>query len=425
LTLTSRIITLIVDGSAETCLKLMFAEGWQIFSAPVTPDSADMKFLFQPLIDNSTLVKIQDEEGNAVEDWGFLGGWKNFIGDISPGEGYKLRVNSKDSLEVCGAIVDYPYAIPLKAGWNMIGFPQKTAVDALDVVQSLIDNENLEKVQDEEGNAIEDWGFLGGWKNFIGDFIPGKGYKVKLSTADTVLIQEVYEKSVTILPKPVPTSHFNPSFFGNGVDHMNINIAQLPKDFFQPGDELAVFDRELCVGAVTLMPHHFNEQVVSFAASAEDQYGMPGFKEGNSITLKLWSSLQNKEIELNPEILKGTSTFVKHESSLLSLKNYATTNTDNNITLNQSEIKCFPNPFNKEITIEFTLRKEAEVEVNIFNHIGQRVTALLQNKKLNNGVHRLTWDGTTSNQQKAISGMYYVRINIDGVIHHRKIVLNK
>ncbi|MCA1761238.1 MAG: T9SS type A sorting domain-containing protein, partial [Bacteroidales bacterium] len=81
--------------------------------------------------------------------------------------------------------------------------------------------------------------------------------------------------------------------------------------------------------------------------------------------------------------------------------------------------------FNKEITIEFTLGKEAEVEVNIFDNIGQRITTLLQNKKLNNGVHRLTWDGTTYGQQKAISGMYYVRIKLDGVIHHRKIVLNK
>jgi len=133
LTLTSRIITLIVDGSAETCQKLVFAEGWQIFSAPVTPDSADMKFLFQPLIDNSTLLKIQDEEGNAVEDWGYLGGWKNFIGNISPGEGYKLRVNSKDSIEICGTPVDYPYSISLKTGWNIIGYSQSAAFDALDL----------------------------------------------------------------------------------------------------------------------------------------------------------------------------------------------------------------------------------------------------------------------------------------------------
>jgi hypothetical protein len=345
LTLTSKKITLKVDESAETCQKLVFGEGWQIFSAPVTPDSADIKFLFQPLIDNSTLVKIQDEEGKAVEDFGFLGGWRNFIGNISPDEGYKLRVNNKDSIEICGAIVDYPYVIPLKAGWNIIGFPQAVPVDAMEVIQSLIDKDNLEKVQDEKGYAIEDFGFLGGWKNNIGDFIPGKGYKVKLSAVDTILIQEVYEKSVSILPRPIPTSHFNSSFYGNGVDHMNINITQFSRDFFQPGDELSVFDGDLCVGAVTLMPHHFNEQILSIAASSEDQYGMPGFKEGNSFTLKLWSSLQNKEIELNPEILKGTSTFLKHESTLMSLKKYTVTGIDNELFAGKTEINCYPNPF--------------------------------------------------------------------------------
>jgi hypothetical protein len=328
LTLTSRELILNVDESAETCKKLVFSEGWQIFSAPVTPDSADIKFIFQPLIENSSLMKIQDEEGKAVEDFGFLGGWQNFIGDIAPDEGYKLRVNNKDSIEICGEVVNYPYAIPLKAGWNIIGFPQSGAVDAMEVIQSLIDKDNLEKVQDEKGYAIEDFGFLGGWINFIGDFTPGKGYKVKLSSADTIQIQEVYEKSGSMLPKPVPTSHFKPSFYGNGVHHMNINITQFSEEFFQPGDELSAFDGDLCVGAVTLMPHHFIQQIVSIEVSAADQYGMPGFKAGNPFTLKLFSSLQNKEIELNPEILKGTSTFVKHESSLLSLKKYASTNTE-------------------------------------------------------------------------------------------------
>jgi hypothetical protein len=369
-------------------------------------------------------MKIQDEEGKAVEDFGFLGGWQNFIGNIAPDEGYKLRVNNKDSIEICGEVVNYPYAIPLKAGWNIIGFPQSGAVDAMEVIQSLIDKDNLEKVQDEKGYAIEDFGFLGGWINFIGDFIPGKGYKVKLSSADTIQIQEVYEKSGSMLPKPVPTSHFKPSFYGNGVDHMNINITQFSEEFFQPGDELSAFDGDLCVGAVTLMPHHFIQQIVSIEVSAEDQYGMPGFKAGNPFTIKLFSSLQNKEIELNPEILKGTSTFVKHESSLLSLKKYASTNTEKNYSLNQMEIKCFPNPFKNEVTIEFSMNNEAEVEVTVFNHVGQQVQTLLQNKKMNNGVHRLTWDGITSGQQNAIPGLYYVRIKVDGNMHRRKIVLN-
>jgi flagellar hook assembly protein FlgD len=88
------------------------------------------------------------------------------------------------------------------------------------------------------------------------------------------------------------------------------------------------------------------------------------------------------------------------------------------------EIKCFPNPFKNEVTIEFSMNNEAEVEVTVFNHVGQQVQTLLQNKKMNNGVHRLTWDGITSGQQNAIPGLYYVRIKVDGNMHRRKIVLN-
>ena len=307
----------------------------------------------------------------------------------------------------------------------MIGFPQTTAVDAVEVVQSLIDNENLEKVQDEMGFAIEDFGFLGGWKNFIGDFTPGKGYKVKLSAADTIIIKEVYEKSVTILTKPVPTIHFNPSFFGNGVDHMNITIAQLPEDFFQPGDELAVFDGDLCVGAITLMPHHFNEQIVSFAASAEDQYGMPGFKEENPFTLKLWNSLQNKEIELSPEILKGTSTFVKHESTLLSLEKYGTTGLNGDeLFSGKTEIKCYPNPFSDEITIEIKLAEYAEIQVDIFNQLGQKIITLSNKQRIATGVHRLIWNGRNYNNQNVTSGIYYVKFSTESGQKFKKIILS-
>ncbi len=423
LTLTSRVLTLKIDESDVLCQKMQLTEGWQIISAPVIPDSSDMKFLFQSLIDSSTLMKIQDEAGNAIEDYGFLG-WQNFIGDINPGKGYKLRVSGKDSIEICGTLVDYPYSISLKAGWNIMGFPQTTDVDAQKVVQSLIDKNNLEKVQDEMGNAIEDWGYPLGWKNFIQNFTPGKGYKIKLSADDTIQIMEGYLKSVAILPEQVPTKHFKTTFLGNGVDHMNINITNLPKTFFRSGDELAVYDGDLCVGAVALMPHHFSDQAVPIAVSAADEFGMPGFKEGNIFTLKLWSSLQNNEYELNPEILKGTSTFAKHETSKLSLEKYASTGLDDNLSSNETEINCFPNPFKDEVTIEFNLGMETEVKATIYNHLGQRITTLLPNKKLNNGLHRLTWDGTESGRKKTVSGLYYVRIELDGIVHVRKIVLN-
>jgi hypothetical protein len=201
-------------------------------------------------------------------------------------------------------------------------------------------------------------------------------------------------------------------------------LPNSPEDFFQPGDELSAFDGDLCVGAVTLMPHHFNEQILSIAASSEDQYGMPGFKEGNSFTLKLWSSLQNKEIELNPEILKGTSTFLKHESTLMSLKKYTVTGIDNKFFAGKTEINCYPNPFSNEIAIEINMAEDKKVQVEIFNQLGQQIKTLSNNQPLPAGSFRFIWDGRNHNNQKVTSGIYYVKFSADNVQKFQKIIFS-
>jgi PKD repeat protein len=160
-----------LSSTSEVCFELNFSSGWNLFSVPFYSEPSELKDLFQPLIDNTSLVKIQDEQGNALEDWGFIGGWKNSIGEINPTEGYKIKVNFDDSLEVCGKPVEYPFAIPLSSGWNIMGYPQTNRLMPWKFCNRSLQR-NIAKVQDEAGNAIEDWGFLGGWKNLIGDFNP-------------------------------------------------------------------------------------------------------------------------------------------------------------------------------------------------------------------------------------------------------------
>jgi len=398
-------------ATSEVCQTLDFSSGWNLFSVPVYTEPTDMLELFQPLITNTSLVKIQDETGKSLENWGIFGGWQNNIGDIVPTEGYKIKVDVAQTLEVCGTPVEYPFAVPLYSGWNITGYPQTLAINAMDIVQQLIDRGALIKVQDEKGNSIENWGIFGGWQNNIGNFVPGQGYKIKVNAEETLTFEEAFRKSAVIFPETVAATRFKPAFEGNGVDHMNINLTGLPLRVFSPGDELAVFDGELCVGATTLMPHHLARQAVSIAVSAADGLGMPGFSEGNVFTLKLWSSAQNREYVLEPEVITGTTTFLKHESTLLSLENYAVTGLEGELYTGTTEIKCYPNPFSEEITFEINLAENTEVQVEVYNQMGQRVKILSSRKHLTAGTHRIKWDGKNSGNQKVAPGIYYVAAN--------------
>jgi Leucine-rich repeat (LRR) protein len=414
-----------LSAISDICQTLNFNSGWNITSIPLTPESDDLVAVFQPLISNSSLVKIMNEEGNSLEDWGIYGGWKNFIGKVSPTEGYKVKLSKDDNFEICGTPVKYPFAIPLKSGWNIMGYPQTEAYDALEVLKQLINEGKLVKVQDEGGFSIEDWGIYGGWKNNIGDFVPGKGYNIKLNADASLWINESYPKSTSIQPEFIATTHFKPAFTGNGLDHININLVGLPLNILQIGDELAVFDGTTCVGAVTLTSRNISNQSVSIAASAKDNQGMAGFTEGNPIMLKLWNSKQNTEYTLEPEILKGSAVFTKHETTFASLEKYATTSVEGIAGNGLTEINCYPNPFSDEVTIEIKLVKDSKVHVEVLNQIGQRVKFLQNEKLMNGGVHRLKWDGKSADNQKVSTGIYHLRITVDDTVLIRKMVYSK
>jgi hypothetical protein len=409
----------------ESVQIIPFKVGWNIFSSNLKPTDSDIKSIFDLLISNQSLIKIQDEGGHSLEDWGVFGGWQNHIGNISPTEGYKIKLIKADNLEVCGAPVKYPFAIPLQEGWNIIGYPNSAAYDGLEVVQQLIDRGKLIKVQDEEGNSIEDWGIFGSWQNNIYDFASGKGYNVKLSTTDTLWINESYSKSSGIKSENIATIHFKTELEGNGLDHMNINLVGLPLNILQAGDELAVFDGTTCVGAVTLTSRNINNQSVSIAASAKDNQGMAGFAEGNPIMLKLWNSKQNTEYTLEHEIVRGSAVFAKHETTVASLEKYATTGLEGIAGYGFTEINVYPNPFSDEVTIEIKMAKDSEVQVEVLNQLGQRVKLIQINNMLNSGIHRLTWDGRNANNQVVSPGIYHLCIKIENLILNRKIVLSK
>jgi hypothetical protein len=174
-----------VTGNPAIVLKT----GWNIISTFLIPSNMTIDAFFQSLINDGSLIKVQDENGYFLENLGTFGGWVNKIGNISPSEGYKVKVAHDCQLQIYGTFVVLPLTIELKTGWNIVGFPQNTQKDASETVQELIDRGTLVKVQDEKGNSLEDLGVFGGWKNNIGMFQPGKGYKIKVTKNEILTIQ--------------------------------------------------------------------------------------------------------------------------------------------------------------------------------------------------------------------------------------------
>ncbi|MEZ5358544.1 MAG: T9SS type A sorting domain-containing protein [Candidatus Zixiibacteriota bacterium] len=78
-----------------------------------------------------------------------------------------------------------------------------------------------------------------------------------------------------------------------------------------------------------------------------------------------------------------------------------------------------PNPFNPTTTIRFSLRRSAQVRVDILNILGQKITELYDGQ-LPVGAHSLIWDGAGYP-----SGIYLYRIAADADVTTKEMILLK
>ena len=84
----------------------------------------------------------------------------------------------------------------------------------------------------------------------------------------------------------------------------------------------------------------------------------------------------------------------------------------------------YPNPFNPETTILFSLENEGHVSIDIYNIRGQKVKGLV-NENLKSGNHQVIWNGVDDNGRPVSSGVYFYRMNTDAQTSTKRMVLMK
>ena len=84
----------------------------------------------------------------------------------------------------------------------------------------------------------------------------------------------------------------------------------------------------------------------------------------------------------------------------------------------------YPNPFNSETTIHFVLARPSQVQIDIFNALGQTVAKIVD-KGLPLGSYQATWNGRDEKGNDLPSGVYFYRLNARGLSTTRKMVLLK
>jgi subtilisin-like proprotein convertase family protein len=69
----------------------------------------------------------------------------------------------------------------------------------------------------------------------------------------------------------------------------------------------------------------------------------------------------------------------------------------------------YPNPFNPSTKLSFTISQAGPVKLEVFDILGRRVATVLD-ASLAAGTHTVEWDGKTTGDQSASSGIYFARL---------------
>jgi hypothetical protein len=142
------------------------------------------------------------------------------------------------------------------------------------------------------------------------------------------------------------------------------------------------------------------------------RYDGTGFTEGHPFTLRLWKANSNQEVILEPEILKGSATFVKHESTFVTLDKALLTGLEAKPAAGLHLVTCYPNPTTGKVTIQAQATLQNEMKIEVLNAAGQ----VLLTQELETNPSEIDLSGHSK-------GIYFVKIILNFTTITEKILL--
>ena len=126
------------DGSCDYIVSqnINLQEGWSIISTYLNPVENNMDSIFSDIVED--LVIVKDQSGFVY--------WPQFalnnIYSLTIGEGYQVKMNTNNTLNVEGTSVDYNTEILMNQGWNIMGYLHQEP-NSIETMMSTMNSSNL------------------------------------------------------------------------------------------------------------------------------------------------------------------------------------------------------------------------------------------------------------------------------------------
>jgi len=346
-----------------------FLQGWNSISSYIVPFDADIEVLFDPVVEELTIIRNLSSLYWPSEGLNTIGNWNN-------NSGYVAKFTEPINLQIGGE--DYAAReMTIPSGWSYLPVLSQCEADI-----TTLFGENLSQViiiQELIGTGVF-WPEYG--INTIGAFVPGKAYIIKLSASVTVTFPVCAGKSLKkgfIMQNKVNT----PWGEMNYTPEKQVTLfSQNALAELQPGDVIGAFNTNNQVCGYLTVEDSEKPQVITIFGKDQTNGTSGGYNPGEPVQFRLLRQATDTiyvlEVEYDPSAENYSGRYYTGSLAVIgemSLKGAALPETGH------QRFSVMPNPADNVVSITSNQVDDSIVELYLYDVYGSLVA---KDKFINN-----------------------------------------
>ncbi|MAV58718.1 MAG: hypothetical protein CMG07_02065, partial [Candidatus Marinimicrobia bacterium] len=325
------------------------------------------------------------------------GTWVGSLSNISRTSGYWVKVDNSGTLSISEATpTESTTVYELNSGANLISFPYEGSSPITNAIPD---------AAEAEFNGIIGQGVAasqisaGTWVGSLSQLEGTKGYWAKVNSGVSFSFNEP-----TGSMRSTESAYSSTYEFTQSMEQAFYFVEDI--EGAEYGDWVLAYNNDQLIGSRQWKGSYTDIPAMGYDGSLETSEFC---NEGDIPTFYLVKDYSGEHIELTGTISGWNS------NGIYNINNLTQVIIPETVTLSTA----YPNPFNPETTIDYSVKSAGMVELSIFD-INGRLVSTLWNGELSTGSYSSTWDATSQP-----SGLYIAKLKSGNTVQTSKLVLLK
>jgi len=396
-----------------------FESGWNWFSLNTRSQNMSPNALLSSITPGvNDILKSQTTYTQYVSGTGWVGS----LDSLRIGQAYKIQLTAPSTLSFTGISVPVTTPIPVSSGWNWIGYLPVKNIPVNTALVSLIASEG-DRIQSKIG--FSQYSPSGLWQGSLSVLGTNQGYVLKSATAGSLVypdIQGIWNRrdktpgiiadGRTFVADASIDWKVNPKSYENSMN-VTASLVIDGRHSNSMNNIVGAFVNDECRGVATPISVG-SEQVYFLTVYANITNEVVTFRAYDADTDSILNIDEKITFAADAVFGNPSAPYALHARSVI-----LDVETDPSIPKTYTLDQNYPNPFNPNTTIMFALPKSGDVQLMLYDMLGNEVVTLVKGYK-DAGTYRVQLQGAHLR-----SGQYTYQLRSGGFVASRQMMLIK